>query len=272
MRAIRLVHPFPSILDGLATAAIGMAAGGPPGTAVRLGIAMMLIQFAIGATNDILDAPSDAGRPDKPLAAGVVGARTARAVAGACAAGGLLLAALSGPAALALAAAGLGIGLAYDVRLKRTPWAWVAFASGIPLLVVFAWYGATGSVDAVLGILVPAAGLAGPALALGNELVDPDQDRARGLVTPAVALGPRRAWLAALAFQAAAVLIASASAALLGAGPVAVIASLVAGALSLGGLALLRDARAARRERGWELQAVGTALLGAAWVAGVALR
>ena len=52
----------------------------------------------------------------------------------------------------------------------------------------------TKSVFAAFLVLVPAAALAGAAIALGNALVDPDDDRASGAATPAVRLGPGRAW------------------------------------------------------------------------------
>jgi 4-hydroxybenzoate polyprenyltransferase len=270
--ALRVVHPFPSILDGLATAAIAVAAGGTSTTALRLGLAMTLIQFAIGAANDVVDAPFERGRADKPVAAGMVSPRTATVVAVGCGVAGLVLAAPSGAWVLAMAALGLGVGLAYDVRLKRTPWAWLALAVAIPLLVAFAWYGATGTVDPALLVLLPPAGLAGGSLALGNALVDPDRDRAAGLTTPVVALGRVAAWRAATILQLVTVGVAAASLALLGAGPAAIAATVAAGALALAGLGLARGERATTRERGWELQAVGVAIMGAAWVAGAALR
>ena len=65
---VRLTHPFPSLLDGLVAAAAAAAAGGDPGTAVRLGVSMVLLQASVGALNDLVDAPSDAGRkPGKPI-------------------------------------------------------------------------------------------------------------------------------------------------------------------------------------------------------------
>lgn len=268
---VRVVHPFPSVLDGAATFAIGVAAGGDVATALRLGLAMTLLQFAIGAANDLVDMPLELDRRDKPLATGAVSRRAATGIGIACALAGLGLAAVSGPTVLALAAAGLGVGLAYDLWLKRTPWSWLALAAAIPLLVLYAWYGATGVLDQRLVVLLPAAGLAGASLALGNALVDPDRDRAAGMRTAVVALGPERAWTAALLLQLATWVVAVASIAVLGGRPVVLAAAIAAGLVAFAGLGLARDRRTARRERGWELQAVGIALLGAAWVAGVAL-
>ena len=270
LRIVRLVHPFPSVLDGLAILAIAWLAGAGPGIAVRLALAMTLLQFAIGASNDVADTLADRGRHDKPLAAGLVSRRVAAAAAVLCAALGLVLAAISGPVVLVLAVAGLGLGLAYDVRLKRTSVAWLPFAIGIPLLVLFAWYGATGELTAPALVVMPAGALAGTALALGNALVDPGADRAAGLVTPVVALGPARAWRLAAALLAGTVGVGAGSLVLLGAVPGIVVASLAAGLLAGVGLWLAGDRQRAVRERGWELEAVGIALLGAVWMAGVA--
>ena len=56
---IRLVHPFPILLDGVATGAVAILAGGDYWIAVRLGLAMLALQASIGALNDLLDAPLD---------------------------------------------------------------------------------------------------------------------------------------------------------------------------------------------------------------------
>ena len=70
---VRLSHPFPSLLDGLATAAFALLAGGDPATAVRLGVSMTALQVSIGVLNDVIDAPRDAGhKPGKPIPAGLV--------------------------------------------------------------------------------------------------------------------------------------------------------------------------------------------------------
>ena len=75
----------------------------------------MLLLFAIGATNDLVDAPADRrAAPAKPIPAGLVTPGAARRVALAAGAGGLLLAAAGGPAGLLVAAAGLAVGLLYD--------------------------------------------------------------------------------------------------------------------------------------------------------------
>src|SRR5688572_15846991 len=59
---IRLVHPFPSLLDGVVVAAVAIAAGADSARALGLGLSMTALQVSIGALNDIHDAPDDAGR------------------------------------------------------------------------------------------------------------------------------------------------------------------------------------------------------------------
>ncbi len=69
---VRLVHPFPILLDGIVSGAVALLAGGDAPTALRLGVAMVALQASIGALNDVVDAPidvrpqarqADSGRP-----------------------------------------------------------------------------------------------------------------------------------------------------------------------------------------------------------------
>ena len=178
---VRLVHPFPSLLDGLATLGIALLAGAPAGVAVRLAIAMVCLQAAIGAANDLIDAPRDQGRkPGKPIPSGLVAPFEARAVAIVAAMAGLVLGLPSGLPTTAVAALILAIGLLYDLRLRGTAWSWLPFALGIPLLPVFAWLGGTARLPGLFGILLLAGFVAGAALAIANALVDVERDRSAG--------------------------------------------------------------------------------------------
>ncbi len=264
---VRLVHPFPSILDGVVVAAVALIAGASPVDASRLGLAMTALQFGIGATNDIVDAPRDAGhKPGKPIPAGLVSRPVARVVAVAAFAAGLILSTLSGPATVGLALVVVGIGLAYDVLLKGTAWSWLPFAVGIPILPVFGWLGATSTVPPIFALLVPVAGAAGAALAIANALADVERDQAAGTVSIARALGPGRAWAVQAVLIGEVVAAALASALLLAAptGRLALIA--IAGCLPVAGLAIGRGGGADRRERAWQVEAVGIAALGLAWI------
>ena len=141
--------------------------------AVFLAGTMTLLQLGIGTTNDVVDAAHDAGRkPGKPIPAGLVAPGSARVAAVACFAGGALLAATVIPALVALSLLVIAIGLAYDLRLKGTARSWLPFAVGILVLPVYGWLGATGSLAPAFAALIPAAVLAGAALAIGNSLVD----------------------------------------------------------------------------------------------------
>lgn len=272
---VRLAHPFPSLLDGAVTAAFALLAGGTPAAAGRLGFAMVSLQAAIGALNDLVDAPRDAGlKPGKPIPAGLVSPMTGRMVVIGGAALGIGLSLPSGPATAAVALLVLVVGGLYDVRFKGTPWSWLPFAAGIPLLPVYAWLGAAGRLPIAFAILVPAATLAGAALAIANALADVERDRAAGVASVATRLGPRRAWGSHAVLHAAVVGLAVAGLAWLGpSGPpfLAVVGLSVGGLLLAAGLVLSAGPDPRRRERGWELEAVGIGILGASWLAVVVL-
>ncbi len=166
---------------------------------------MTALQFAIGALNDVVDAPADAGRvPPKPIPGGLVAARTGLLVATIAAIVGLALAVPSGPALVLLGGVVLAIGAVYDLVAKGTPWSWVPFAVGIPILPVFGWYGAAGALPGFFVVLVPMAVLAGAGLAIANARVDVEDDTRAGVASVATALGPDRAWWINAALMAAA--------------------------------------------------------------------
>ena len=250
---------------------MAIIAGADPSTAARLGLAMVALQASIGALNDLVDAPADAGRkPGKPIPAGLVSVGAAR-VATAVAAGlGLLLTMPSGPLAVALAVAILAIGYGYDLLAKGTAWSWLPFALGIPFLPVFAWLGAGERLPSAFLLLLPAAVAAGAALAIANSSADLERDEAAGVESVATRLGRDRAWALEAALLAVVVLVAMASLWLHGVSTPVEAASVGAAFVIAVGLAVGRRAAQARRQRAWELQAIGVALLAATWLAGFA--
>lgn len=268
---LRLVHPFPILLDGAATTAIALAAGGDGGVSVRLGLAMLALQASIGALNDLVDAPVDAGRkPGKPIPTGMVQPAIARAVVAGSAGLGLALAASAGLGPLVLAGAGLAIGYAYDLVAKGTAWSWLPFAMGLPLLPVFAWIGATGALPAPFAVLVPAAIMAGAALAIANAMADVGRDESAAIGSVAVRLGARRAWGIGAVLQLGVVVIAIGSMGTSNpSSPAIVGAALATGVVALG-LRLGRASSPAILERAWEVQSIGVALLGISWLVGMA--
>jgi len=265
---VRLVHPFPSALDASVTLALALLAGATGGRAALLGASMLAIQFSIGALNDVLDAPADAvaGRA-KPLVDGRVPARIALGIAAVAGPTGLVLAALAGPPAALIALTGLGIGLAYDLRLKASPWSWLPYATGIPLLPVFAWVGATGDLPVPMLAVAGLGVLGGAALAIANSLADAERDAASRTATVATTLGRVRAIRlgALLSFVVGGIATTSA----------VVLARSIPGTwLTCAGAATLAAGVGmgvrGHLQRAWEVQAIGLAILAAGWVASLA--
>jgi 4-hydroxybenzoate polyprenyltransferase len=228
---------------------------------------MTALQAGIGATNDFSDAPADAtGKPGKPIPSGLVSRRAALMIAVAAVALGIGLSVPSGWGTVAIAVLGLGVGLAYDLRLKGTAWSWLPFALGLPLLAVYAWYGAVGALPAAFAVLVPAAVAAGAALAIGNARADLERDEASGVASIATRLGSEAAWVVQVVLFGGIAAAAMLSAGLSGATSAQ---SLLVGLVALVPLiaaAASRRLTPAGRERAWEAEAVGIAVLGVAWL------
>jgi 4-hydroxybenzoate polyprenyltransferase len=157
----------------------------------------------------------------------------------------------------------IGIGLAYDLRLKGTAWSWLPFAVGIPLLPVSGWLAARGELAPAFAILLPAAVAAGAALAIGNSLVDVERDRAAGRTSVAAALGSVRAAQLEVALF---ILVAAGATGSVGVGrpPPAALAvaaiGLVPAVAAFAGMG-----RPRRRELAWQVEAVGIAILAIVW-------
>lgn len=268
LRALRVLHPFPSFLNSVLVALIAARAGGDGWTVALLAGAMLGMQFSIGATNDVADRELDAAAKRwKPIPAGVLSTRAASATAAVAAATGLGLALLVGPVTAVLWAAMLGSGLAYNFWLKPTAWAWACFSAAFAVLPVYAWRGATGAMPPMWEFVVVAALLAGPALQLANSIIDLDTDAAAGLRTPAVLLGPARALTVmaallvavhALAWLTLATVAGDGTRALLGVASVAAASS-----------AWLSSGAPPGRRLGWSGQALSVSLVAVAWLTSV---
>jgi 4-hydroxybenzoate polyprenyltransferase len=274
LRVLALLHPFPSLLNAAAVAALATVAGAHGPLAILLGASMLCLQASIGAVNDLVDAPDDAlAKPAKPIPAGLVSVAAARGAAGATAGLGLGLAASVGPGVLALALVTLALGLAYDLRLKRTAWAWLPFALALPVVPAYAWIGAAEMPPPRLEWLLPLGILAGAGLSLANGLADLEADRATGVPGLVARLGRPRSVTLLSIIQA--VVLGGAWLGSLVTGALAmggqvmptVPAALAGGSLLLGAGTVLssREPRMAR-QRGWEAQAVGCALLAVGWL------
>jgi 4-hydroxybenzoate polyprenyltransferase len=134
------------------------------------------------------------------------------------------------------------------------------------MLPVFGWYGATGGLTPPFAVLVPVAVAAGAGLAIANALADVERDRAAGTASIATWLGAGRAWTvqAALVVGIAAVAVLSAAAFDAPVGRLMLVA--IAAGLPIVGLVLGRSGGADMRERAWQVEAIGMAVLGVAWI------
>jgi 4-hydroxybenzoate polyprenyltransferase len=258
---------------------LAQVAAGDVTTSVRLAIGMLGLQVSIGALNDLVDAPRDATtKPGKPIPRGAASAGDARWIAGLGLGVAVALVAPSGPAALVVLGACAACGYGYDLRLSRTAISWLPLAVALPLVPVFAWVGATGSLPGDLLAIVPAGGLAGAGLALANALADLDRDRSTGARSAAVRLGQRATWViqAVLVLGAVVVALVGRPAALTGGGlgrlvlGAGVLVLLVGVGLGGGSVDPGRRGEAQRRERAWELEAGGVALVAVGWLASLA--
>jgi 4-hydroxybenzoate polyprenyltransferase len=268
--AVRLTHPFPSILDGLVVSAVALVAGAAPGVALQLGASMTALQASIGALNDVHDAPEDAGRkPGKPIPAGLVGVPLARVVVFGGAAVGLALGTIVYPWIGPLGLVVLAIGYGYDLLAKGTAWSWLPFAVGIPILPIYGWLGAAGSLPPFFIALTPMAVLAGAALAVANARADLERDVAAGTVSVATSLGPEGSWRLHTGLWVAAVIVALGWAVFRGVGLAQIAPVLAAAGLIAAAVAWSRGRDPAGRERAWEFEAVATALALLAWLAAV---
>ena len=255
------------------TAGLARLAGATADRAILLGVAMFCLQASIGTVNDLVDVSRDRDlKPGKPLPRGVVSIEAARLVAAIGLLAGLGLSLAAGPVTLAVAGLGVAIGYAYDLRLKASPWSWLSFALGLPLLPVYAWLGATGGIPPAFLVLVPTAVAGGAALALANELADDERDRAAGIRTTVGLLGRVTGWRVGAVLQAVVAGVAAGS--LVGAGAPILAIGAADGSIAviMIGLALGRSPLARTRERGWEAQAIGLGVLALAWLGGLASR
>lgn len=270
LRALRLVHPFPSFLNAALVGALAFIAGADPSRIALLALGMLGMQFAIGAANDVIDQPLDATvKPWKPIPAGLLSSCTATGVAVSAGSAGGLLSLAVGLESVVLWLAMLGCGMAYNLGLKATAFGWACFSVAFALLPVYAWHGAGGTLPPRAELLVGLAVVAGPAVQLANGLVDLERDRASGAVTLATRLGRRRSVLALAVLL---LIVHGMAWATLVREPVispALVIVAAATTAAFAGLGLSAAASISLRAAGWTLQAIALALLGLGWLAAV---
>lgn len=178
----RSTHPVPGIAVTAVAVLLGVAVGLEWWRIVLLGVAIALDQASVGLSNDALDAHRDraAGRKDKPVARGDIGARTVYRIAIAMAVLSLVVTLPLGVLALAAHAIALGSAWLYNLVAKSTP------VSVLPYVVSF------GLLPAIATLASPhpawpqwwamaAGALLGIAAHFANVLPDLDDDRRTGV-------------------------------------------------------------------------------------------
>jgi 4-hydroxybenzoate polyprenyltransferase len=273
VRAARVVHPFPTLLNVAATAALSFAAadGAPAmGVLARMLAVMLSAQCAIGVANDVFDRELDARTKTwKPLVSGLLTPRQATALAAAFAVAAMAIAVTLGAASFGLAALGMGCGLAYDAWLKRTALSALPYAVAIPTLPLWV-YVSLGRAEPVLWWLLPLGALIGVTLHLANTLPDIESDAAHGVRGLAHRLGVVRSMQVSWASLATALLLAAALAPFLDAdmrwyaGSVSTGAGFLAGAVRA---YVVRGETALRLN--FAAISIGAAVTAAGWLAAV---
>ena len=205
-----LTHPGPSLLvTALVVAAAGLLTRQLPTARTAIGLTLMMLptQLATGALNDWADVELDrAAKPYKPIPRGMVARRGALGFAVAGFTVSLGAAAWFSPQVFGVDALAVLAGASYDLVLKRTPAALLAYSAGfvaVPLLAMVTTGTLRGGAD-----IVPLAGLVALALEIANGLPDIEGDRRGGSNTLPVALGVNRSrWVMGLALAVAAVYV-----------------------------------------------------------------
>ena len=193
----RLLHPLPSLLTVLAVGAFVLLAerGLPPiATLLYLLLIETCRQFSISAFNDYYDRYVDAGRPEKPVAAGEIPPRAAWTIGAVFAVSSLVLAAFYSLPLFALTAIGLGGGLLYDVGLKYTAFSWLPFSIAFPTLPLWAWVGAhpNGDIPPRLLWVLPVGAVMVLVIHLADTIPDLASETSAGVRGLAHRLGMRR--------------------------------------------------------------------------------
>jgi 4-hydroxybenzoate polyprenyltransferase len=207
---IRAAHIEPTIAVTTLASLLAVAGGLGAPRLLLVAAAVFAGQLVIGWSNDLLDAGRDAavGRGDKPLATGEVSTRAVSAGLGIAAIAAVgLSAGLGWQSALTHLVLMVGSGIAYNLRLKATPWSW------LPYVVAF------GSLPAVVSLaaappeapkvwIVAASAALGAAAHFLNTLPDLADDAATGIRgLPQRIGGPRSQRVASALLMAATVVI-----------------------------------------------------------------
>ncbi|HEX3270788.1 MAG TPA: UbiA family prenyltransferase [Ktedonobacterales bacterium] len=182
-----VTHPIPSLMYVTAVALFSVLAAYSsghaiiPATLARVLVGVACAQVAIGTLNDYMDRELDAqsGR-SKPLVMGLI---TPRMALGQVICATILLLLLFMPlgwVALLLGMLIEGLGLAYDLGLKSTPFSGLLYAIYFPLIPLLAWV-VFGSYQPFLWWVLPFGAALGLAMNIANTLPDLESDTEAGV-------------------------------------------------------------------------------------------
>jgi 4-hydroxybenzoate polyprenyltransferase len=193
-----LSHPAPVLLHIIGVTVFTLLAAWPRLLWPLIGLviaAHTAMQVSIAMINDYCDRRLDAaGKPNKPIARGLVTPREAL-IGGLVMTGVMLLLLLFlNPLTLGISLAYLVLAQGYNLGLKSTPLSGIVFALAMPLIPLYAFAG-MGRALPLLFWLVPVGFLLGVALNLANALTDLEEDAAMGARTLAVVLGVKHSFL-----------------------------------------------------------------------------
>ncbi|MBY8879051.1 UbiA family prenyltransferase [Streptomyces sp. PLK6-54] len=190
---VRACHPEPVVAVTALITALAAASGRSPGGCLLVACAVFTGQLSVGWSNDRVDARRDraAGRQDKPLVSGAVGAGTVAAAAVGALALCVPLSVANGVSAGAAHLAGVAAAWGYNLGVKRTVLSWLPYAVGFGLLPAFVTLGLPGR-PWPPGWSVAAGALLGVGAHVTNVLPDIDADLAAGVRGLPQRLGRRR--------------------------------------------------------------------------------
>jgi 4-hydroxybenzoate polyprenyltransferase len=182
-----VTHPIPSLMYVTAVALFSVLAAYSsghaiiPATLARVLVGVACAQVAIGTLNDYMDRELDAqsGR-SKPLVMDLI---TPRMALGQVICATILLLLLFPPLgwiALLLGMLIEGLGLAYDLGLKSTPFSGLLYAVYFPLIPLLAWV-VFGSYQPFLWWVLPFGAALGLAMNIANTLPDLESDTEAGV-------------------------------------------------------------------------------------------
>jgi 4-hydroxybenzoate polyprenyltransferase len=196
VRAVVEMFHFPPILVVLfASGLFAVIASDGPVPAGRIALyltAVLCSQMAIGVHNDYCDRHLDAAAtPARAIPAGIVSPAQSLQLTAALLVVSTAIALPLGVGVVALGILGTSMGFLYNAWAKGTPWAWAPFWLALPTLAMASFV----VVDAYDSELLMAYAIGLPLVVpvyIADTLIDIESDRAHGVRSLAVRLGPAR--------------------------------------------------------------------------------